>query len=214
MHGRARSSRRRNCPATASIRRMKTSSRLVASGAAVAPVSGDRRVDAALAAAPGRGRRRGGRCRRARPARRRRMLSQPARDRRRVAAADDDGVQAGRARSPRARCRAPPPCRRRCRRCGGSARPRPCSGWRRARSARPPASSWISSQNSRRAFGSTPAVGSSRSRSCGWCMTQAASASRCFQPPDSVPASWSLRLVRPRRVERVGRRIPARGFRS
>jgi hypothetical protein len=29
-------------------------------------------------------------------------------------------------------------------------------------------------------------------------MMQAASASRCFQPPDSVPASWLRREVRPR----------------
>ncbi|MEO1250175.1 MAG: ABC transporter ATP-binding protein, partial [Pseudomonadota bacterium] len=31
----------------------------------------------------------------------------------------------------------------------------------------------------------------------GECMTQAASASLCFQPPDSEPASWRCRRVRP-----------------
>ena len=41
------------------------------------------------------------------------------------------------------------------------------------------------SQNSRRALASTPAVGSSSSKSFGRCRTQAASASRCFQPPES-----------------------------
>ena len=33
-------------------------------------------------------------------------------------------------------------------------------------------------------------------------MMQAASASRCFQPPESVPASWFWRFVRPEAVER------------
>ena len=47
----------------------------------------------------------------------------------------------------------------------------------------------ISSQKSRRALGSTPAVGSSSSSNCGSCSRHAASASRCFQPPDSEPAS-------------------------
>jgi hypothetical protein len=47
-------------------------------------------------------------------------------------------------------------------------------------------------------LGSTPAVGSSSSSSFGLCMMQAASASRCFQPPDSVPASWLRREARPR----------------
>ncbi len=40
---------------------------------------------------------------------------------------------------------------------------------------------------------STPAVGSSSSRSFGSCRTQAASASRCFQPPES----WPGELVAP-----------------
>ena len=51
----------------------------------------------------------------------------------------------------------------------------------------------------RRALGSTPAVGSSSSSSRGSCSTQAASASRCFQPPDSEPASWPWRVARPNR---------------
>jgi hypothetical protein len=37
-------------------------------------------------------------------------------------------------------------------------------------------------------------------------MTEAASASRCFQPPESVPASWSLRLVSPSCAEVLGDR--------
>ena len=40
------------------------------------------------------------------------------------------------------------------------------------------------------ASGRHPAVGSSSSSSCGSCSVQPASASRCFQPPDSAPASW------------------------
>ena len=55
------------------------------------------------------------------------------------------------------------------------------------------ASLWISPQNSRRALGSTPAVGSSSSSSSGLGRMQAPSARRCFQPPDSVPASWRSR---------------------
>ena len=54
------------------------------------------------------------------------------------------------------------------------------------------ASAWISFQNSRRALGSTPAVGSSSRSSCGLGRVQAPSASRCFQPPESSPASCSL----------------------
>ena len=61
------------------------------------------------------------------------------------------------------------------------------------------ASAWISFQNSRRALGSTPAVGSSSSRSCGLGSVQAPSASRCFQPPDSSPASCSSRPASPSR---------------
>ena len=79
------------------------------------------------------------------------------------------------------------------------------------------ASACSSSQKSRRAFGSTPAVGSSSSSSCGSCNRHAASASRCFQPPDSEPASWfarrresqlSERLVDARRA--VGHAVHAR----
>ena len=79
---------------------------------------------------------------------------------------------------------------------------------------------WISSQNSRRALGSTPAVGSSSSSSCGACMMQAASASRCFQPPDSLPASccraaWSARASpacrAPPRAGRAAGRARRRG---
>ena len=62
-----------------------------------------------------------------------------------------------------------------------------------------PASSCSWSQKSRRAFGSTPAVGSSSSRSCGSCSRHAASARRCFQPPESSPASWFARSARPSR---------------
>src|SRR5882672_10587176 len=47
--------------------------------------------------------------------------------------------------------------------------------------------SWICSQNSRRLTGSTPAVGSSRKRRGGSWMVAQASATRCFQPPESVP---------------------------
>ena len=63
-------------------------------------------------------------------------------------------------------------------------------------------------------FGSTPAVGSSeRAAARGSCSMHAASASRCFQPPESVP----VKLVRrgwssPRSVERLRRR--ARGGRA
>ena len=60
------------------------------------------------------------------------------------------------------------------------------------------ASACSSSQKSRRAPGSTPAVGSSSSSSSGWCSMQAASARRCFQPPDSDPASCVARPPRPR----------------
>ena len=75
-----------------------------------------------------------------------------------------------------------------------------------------------SSQNSRRALGSTPAVGSSSSSSRGRCSMQHASASRCFHPPESVPVSWSARPVRPRSSSAavdggapVGHRVDARG---
>ena len=57
------------------------------------------------------------------------------------------------------------------------------------------ASLWISPQNSRRALGSTPAVGSSSSSSSGLGRMQAPSARRCFQPPDSSPASCCSRPV-------------------
>ena len=43
------------------------------------------------------------------------------------------------------------------------------------------------SQNSRRLTGSTPAVGSSRKSSGGSWIVAHASATRCFQPPESVP---------------------------
>ena len=70
------------------------------------------------------------------------------------------------------------------------------------------ASRWISSQNSRRALGSTPAVGSSSSSSFGLCMMQAASASRCFQPPDSVPASCLRALGQAEVAPASGRHAP------
>ena len=96
--------------------------------------------------------------------------------------------------------------RRRDTRRGGSAPPRPCSAWRPARSCRRAAMSWIWSQNSRRALASTPAVGSSSSSSCGSCSMQAASASRCFQPPESCPASWSRAVGEAHALEHVGDR--------
>ena len=69
------------------------------------------------------------------------------------------------------------------------------------------ASAWISFQNSRRALGSTPAVGSSSSSSCGFGSVQAPSASRCFQPPESSPASCSSR---PREAEPLDHRARGR----
>src|SRR6185369_14875219 len=61
------------------------------------------------------------------------------------------------------------------------------------------ASAWICSQNSRRALGSTQAVGSSSSSSSGSWIRQAASARRCFQPPESWPASCFCRPASPSR---------------
>ena len=52
---------------------------------------------------------------------------------------------------------------------------------------------------SRRAFGSTPAVGSSSSSSCGSDSVQAPSASRCFQPPDKRAGELLSRPARPSR---------------
>jgi hypothetical protein len=52
---------------------------------------------------------------------------------------------------------------------------------------------WIWSQKSRRALGSTPGRGLVQQQQRGSCIRQAASARRCFQPPDSVPASWCWR---------------------
>jgi hypothetical protein len=49
--------------------------------------------------------------------------------------------------------------------------------------------SWIRSQNAPRAMGSTPEVGSSRKRIGGSCRMAQPSASRCFQPPESVRVS-------------------------
>src|SRR5439155_17423943 len=51
------------------------------------------------------------------------------------------------------------------------------------------AKSWIMRQKSRRAAGSTPAVGSSRNRTSGRCSRAQPSASRCCHPPESCPAS-------------------------
>ena len=53
------------------------------------------------------------------------------------------------------------------------------------------ASSKRCSQNRRRLWGSTPAVGSSSTRSSGAWIVAAVSASRCFQPPESAPARVS-----------------------
>jgi hypothetical protein len=79
------------------------------------------------------------------------------------------------------------------------------------------------SQNSRRLRGSTEAVGSSRNSSSGSCRVAAASASRCFWPPDSVPArcaacrarskSRSSASMRSERRSRARRWIPARNSR-
>src|SRR5438045_8028422 len=49
------------------------------------------------------------------------------------------------------------------------------------------------SQNSRRETGSTPVVGSSSNKIFGSVMSAHASASFCFMPPDSRPASRSLK---------------------
>src|ERR1043166_5164883 len=71
------------------------------------------------------------------------------------------------------------------------------------------------SQNRRRDAGSTPAVGSSRNtRSGPWVVAQAR-ASRCFQPPDSVPASCARRSPKPYAANRaaIPRRPPAPGCR-
>ena len=57
-------------------------------------------------------------------------------------------------------------------------------------------SSWIRSQNARRAIGSTPDVGSSRKSTEGSCRIAQPSASRCFQPPERV------RVIDPRRSAR------------
>ena len=59
------------------------------------------------------------------------------------------------------------------------------------------------------ACGSTPAVGSSSSSSCGSCRMQAASARRCFQPPESWPASWRPRAPRPSRSSAALDRLAA-----
>jgi len=48
------------------------------------------------------------------------------------------------------------------------------------------------SQNSRRETGSTPVVGSSKSKIRGWAINAQASASFCFIPPLSLPASRSV----------------------
>ena len=119
------------------------------------------------------------------------------------------------ARPPPRPCPAPAARRRRCRRSRGSARPRPCSGWRRARSCPRAASAWISSQKSRRAFGSTPAVGSSSSRSSGSCRMQAPSARRCFQPPESVAGELVGAIAEPEPLDRGlgGRRAASAGRR-
>ena len=47
--------------------------------------------------------------------------------------------------------------------------------------------------------------------SCGSCSMQAASAMRCFQPPESSPANWLARLVRPRSAMRLPHRLAAIG---
>ena len=58
--------------------------------------------------------------------------------------------------------------------------------------------SWASaSQNSRRETGSTPVVGSSSSRTRGSATSAQASASFCFMPPLSRPASRSVKRSMP-----------------
>ena len=66
------------------------------------------------------------------------------------------------------------------------------------------ASSWISSQKSRRAFGSTPAVGSSSSSSCGECSMHAASAKPLL--PSARQRAGQLRAARGQ-AEAVERRV-------
>jgi hypothetical protein len=107
--------------------------------------------------------------------------------------------QARACRSSRPRCPAPAACRRRCRPVRGSARPRPCSGSTPAPSCRRrpvrgsgPRSRAARTGRRRRSARRAAAV-------CGSWIRQAASARRCFQPPDSAPASCLRRLARPSR---------------
>ena len=94
-------------------------------------------------------------------------------------------------RSPPRPCRARSAGRRRCRRCRGSARPRPCSGWRPARSGPRAARRVDLVPEVAPRLGIDPGGGLVEQQQvaarAGW---QAASARRCFQPPESSPASW------------------------
>ena len=77
--------------------------------------------------------------------------------------------------------------RRRSRRPGRRApRPRPGSAWSAGSWCRPRRASRISSQNSRRASGSKPVVGSSRKSSSGRPMMPSATSRRRFWPPERV----------------------------
>ena len=75
-------------------------------------------------------------------------------------------------------------------------RPRPGSAWSAGSSCRPAARSRMSSQNSRRASGSKPVVGSSRKSSSGRPTMPSATSRRRFCPPERV---WvrAPRLARP-----------------
>ena len=127
------------------------------------------------------------------------------------------GAQVRLRRSPPRWCPAPAARRRRYRRSRGSARPRPCSGSTPARVMPSAASLWISPQNSRRALGSTPAVGSSSSSSSGLGRMQAPSARRCFQPPGQLAGQLPLAALKPQPLDggarllgRIGEPVHAR----
>ena len=70
---------------------------------------------------------------------------------------------------------------------------------------------WISSQKARRAFGSTPAVGSSSSRSWGSCSTQAASAEPLLPAARERAGELPLARRQAEPLQRLRRRAPSAG---
>ena len=108
-------------------------------------------------------------------------------------------------RSPRPRCRAPADGRRRYRRSRGSARPRPCNGSRPARSARRLPAHGSRSRNRAAPWDRRRRSARPSSSNCGLGSVQAPSASRCFQPPESSPASCSSRPLKPEPLDHVAR---------